>query len=289
MGLDEEGGRRSAARLAIAGLVVAVLGILISVAIAECWWFLGQCEDEASPVRIDTSESLFNAPGDDDPADEYVCLVNVAEEPTQMVGWQLRKRTGDLVNTLPDFTLPAGGAVRVHAGRGRDSGGDLFGTNRSSIWRNDGDSVTLVDADGEEVASESYGPRRENEVAGSCSAEAPTEGGGQPTAQFAQEATEICIDAIAEAEQELEGEDYPSRRALTDIHERSLDRIESLDPPQDEGDRELLARWLREERMTVTLQRSVEGGSNHGGAEQALDAYDPTADQLARKLGMEEC
>lgn len=128
------------------------------------WPFL-----EEQPVRIDTASSMFNAPGDDDPAEEYVCLVNQADEPVDLLGWVLRDGAGRDVNTLPDFTLAPEAHVRVHPGKGRNSTTDLFGTGGSPVWTNGGDSVTLLDADGQEIDSQSYGPRDDNEAAGRCS------------------------------------------------------------------------------------------------------------------------
>jgi competence protein ComEC len=110
---------------------------------------------------------VFNAPGDEGPAEEYVCLVNQTDEPVDLLGWLLRDGAGQDVNTLPDFTLAPEARVRVHPGKGRNSATDLFGISGSPVWNNEGDSVTLLDADGEEIDSQSYGPR-DDDAASRC-------------------------------------------------------------------------------------------------------------------------
>ncbi len=148
----------------LAGLGVAVLallsGALIPLAIDQCWLGLGSCQDRPD-VRIDATSSLFNSPGYDDPADEYVCLLNAESSAVQLGGWQLREGNGDVVNTLPSFSLAPGASVRIHPGEGRNTAHDLFGESGSPVWNNGGDSVTLVDAAGEEIASVPYGEQEE--------------------------------------------------------------------------------------------------------------------------------
>lgn len=112
------------------------------------------------PMRIDLASSVFDAPGYDDPAREYVCLVNTSGGSVDLTGWELRDAQG-VVNVLPAFTLPAGAGVRVHPGVGHDTKTDLFGTHESPAWTNSGDAVTLVNADGEQVDSRFYGAQQE--------------------------------------------------------------------------------------------------------------------------------
>jgi len=154
-----------------AGIAVAILGIavgaFVAIAIDQCWLGLGSCEDRPD-VRIEAASSLFNAGGSDDPGDEYVCLVSAEDDAVELAGWELREADGSVVNTLPAYSLAPGASVRVHPGEGRDSGHDLFGESGSPVWTNSGDSVTLVDSNGETIASESYGEQDEGRPDRAC-------------------------------------------------------------------------------------------------------------------------
>lgn len=134
----------------------------------QCWLGLGSCPDGPPDIRIDTASSVFNASSGDDPADEYVCIVNASGEQIELAGWQLREGGGDVVNTLPSFAFAPDSKIRVHPGEGRNSNSDLFGTSGAPVWNNDVDSVTLVDAGGEQIASVSYGVQDEEETAAPC-------------------------------------------------------------------------------------------------------------------------
>lgn len=148
-------------------LLGAAIAAFVSIAIDQCWFGLGHC-DQTPDVRIDTVASRFNAPGYDNPAKEYVCLVNSEDKPVDLAGWQLREGNGDLVNTLPSSALAPGAAVRVHPGRGRDSVHDLYGDHAGPVWTNSGDSVTLVDSNEQVIAKASYGSIEDGESPVSC-------------------------------------------------------------------------------------------------------------------------
>lgn len=109
--------------------VVAVTPVLVAVLafLAQVGWWPFDDYVRKDPVRIDLASSIFNAPGYDDPAREYVCLVNRSGASVDLTGWVLRDAER-VVNVLPRFTLEADAAVRVHPGVGADSRSDLFGS-----------------------------------------------------------------------------------------------------------------------------------------------------------------
>jgi hypothetical protein len=154
--------------IAVATLIVTAIGVFVVVAIDRCWLGLGSCPIKPPEVRTDIASSVLNSPGSDNPSDEYVCLVNAGVTPVDLTGWQLRSAGGDAVNTLPSFSLGPGAEVRVHPGEGRRSAHNLFGTTEAASWLNDGGAVTLVDANGKQIASTTYGPQDEKRPAGSC-------------------------------------------------------------------------------------------------------------------------
>ena len=92
-----------------------------------------------------------------DGADEYVVIRNsgLAQD---MTGWQLSSSAGEQTFTFPaGFVLMPDAEVRVLSGPGAvaASANDLVWTTLH-IWRNEGDSATLLDADGNAVSTFSY-------------------------------------------------------------------------------------------------------------------------------------
>lgn len=129
-------------------------------AIFQIWPFSGLPD-----VRIDIVASSINSTGYDKAADEYICLINKGDR-TDLLGWALRDAEGD-VNVFSDIALDSGASIRVHPGRGRNSSTDLYGDEGTPRWNNTGDTVTLYDADGNEIDSQTYGQSSENPPA-SC-------------------------------------------------------------------------------------------------------------------------
>jgi hypothetical protein len=127
------------------------------------------CPDQA-PVGISLADSRLNPAGDDDPSDEYVCLVSNADHPVPLAGWELRAAERR-INVLPNLTLQPGGTVRVHPGEGSNSSDDLYGEKGSAGWRNEGGQISLVDSEGEAVASVGYGERKDGDGSGECGPE----------------------------------------------------------------------------------------------------------------------
>lgn len=136
----------------VVGTVVAVAGIL------HC---------EPPDVRISLADSRLNPAGDEQPSDEFVCLVNYEDQAVSLAGWEL-DAAERRINVLPDFTLASGAAVRVHPGEGSNSGNDLYGEKGSPQWRNDGGQIRLLDSEGQEVDSVGYGERQSGDGSGGC-------------------------------------------------------------------------------------------------------------------------
>lgn len=147
----------------IAGVGV-ILGILTALNSLEWWPFERQ---SPADVRIDTGASRFNPRGDEAPG-EYVCLVNAGDDAVELAGWELRDSRDNEV-TIGEFRLESGAAVRVHTGDGkRSAGADLYGEGGAPVWDNDGDAIRLVDGEGREADSASYGEREEPDGDSPC-------------------------------------------------------------------------------------------------------------------------
>lgn len=86
--------------------------------------------------------------------DEYVELTNSDSREVDLKGWTLED-AADNAYTFPAVTLSPGETLRLYTGDGEDTGSTLYwGT--SNVWNNKGDTATLYDSSGEEIAEESY-------------------------------------------------------------------------------------------------------------------------------------
>ena len=110
-------------------------------------------------VVIDPSCSQFNSPGNDNDTatEEYVCFRNTGGAAAAMTGWSVSDFGGRHTYVFPSFTLAAGAAARLRSGCGADTDSDVYWCADGAVWNNDGDVVTLRDAQGNVVASYSYG------------------------------------------------------------------------------------------------------------------------------------
>jgi endonuclease YncB( thermonuclease family) len=110
-------------------------------------------------VTVDLSCSQFDAPGDDNQnqAEEWVCFRNAGDAPADMSGWTLHDEYG-WTYSFPSFVLSPGKTVRVATGCGTDTAEILYWCygNETAIWNNRGDTVYLLDAEGNPVAVQSY-------------------------------------------------------------------------------------------------------------------------------------
>ncbi len=86
---------------------------------------------------------------------EYVQLENLGGAPQALTGWTLRDLVGKTF-TFPDFTLPAGGTVRVWTKSGTNTATDLYWGSGTAIWNNGGDTAYLRDAEGNLVSEYAY-------------------------------------------------------------------------------------------------------------------------------------
>ena len=114
--------------------------------------------DLTSQALIDPDCSQFNAPGNDNENlnEEYVCFANPGQEPIDLSGWSISDQYGWVYN-FEEFTLHAGGTIRVRSGCGEDSLVDLFWCrSETAVWNNDGDCVYLNNASGEVVGEYCY-------------------------------------------------------------------------------------------------------------------------------------
>ena len=100
-------------------------------------------------LRIEITEVLH--PGD--LAQEAVLLTNVGEQLADMAGWTLRDAEGNAY-VFPNFRLWAEGNATVHTRAGQDGypPSNFYWGSAVAVW-SPGETVTLLDASGQEVAA----------------------------------------------------------------------------------------------------------------------------------------
>ncbi|MEF8828809.1 MAG: lamin tail domain-containing protein [Haloarcula sp.] len=88
--------------------------------------------------------------------DEYVVFRNAGAESLAMGGWTVADESGRTYAFPDGFTLGPDETVTLHTGSGADTDTDLYWGSGRPIWNNDGDTVTVTDADNETVLERSY-------------------------------------------------------------------------------------------------------------------------------------
>jgi len=87
--------------------------------------------------------------------DEYVVIENCADDPVNLTGWSVLDETHHRY-LVPNFVLPAKGKVTLRTGLGKNTGGELFWGNRTSIWNDNGDTILLKDDKGNLILCHVY-------------------------------------------------------------------------------------------------------------------------------------
>ena len=125
---------------------------------------------EATPVTTDGGTTTATGPtlavadvnadaaGDDreNLNDEYVVFENTGDATLDLSGWKVREGAGRTYTVPGGFTLGPGERVTLHTGSGTDTASDLYWGQDGPVWNNGGDTVTVVDAEGDTVLEVSY-------------------------------------------------------------------------------------------------------------------------------------
>jgi chemotaxis protein histidine kinase CheA len=112
-------------------------------------------EDSTAPLAI--TEIQADAPGEEreNLNGEFVTITSTGEETVDLTDYTVAFDDGQEY-TFESVTLGAGDSVTVHVGSGDDTGSDVYAGYEAPVLNNDDpDAVTLIDADGDELDSES--------------------------------------------------------------------------------------------------------------------------------------
>ena len=111
--------------------------------------------DSTAPLAI--TEIQADAPGEEreNLNGEFVTITNTGEEDVDLTDYTVTFGDGQEY-TFESVTLDAGDSVTVHVGSGDDTDSDVYAGYEAPVLNNDDpDTVTLIDADGDELDSES--------------------------------------------------------------------------------------------------------------------------------------
>ena len=99
-----------------------------------------------------------DADGDDTDnlVDEYIVFTNTGSRSLDVSGWTVSDASSHTYTIPSDTTIGAGETLTLHTGEGTDAGNDLYWGSGSAIWNNGGDTITVTNAQDEQVLTEEY-------------------------------------------------------------------------------------------------------------------------------------
>jgi micrococcal nuclease len=123
-------------------------------------WSPTACGPQAE-ATVKIVDVAFDAPGNDNENlnGEWVEIRNEGGSPVDLTGWGLKDESATHRYEFPaSFTLASGESVTVRTGCGVDFGTELFWCSvGSAVWNNSGDTVFLLDPNGNAHDAFSYG------------------------------------------------------------------------------------------------------------------------------------
>jgi micrococcal nuclease len=140
---------------------------------------LGLWAPEACGPQADASLSViaveYDAPGNDNENlnEEWIRIRNDGDNVVDMTGWMIKDESASNRYEFPPlFAMAPGESVTIYSGCGDDFGAFLYWCGaRSAVWNNDGDTVFLLDPNGNNHTTYTYG-----EVTTTTQAPTTTEG-----------------------------------------------------------------------------------------------------------------
>lgn len=87
---------------------------------------------------------------------EYIELTNYRTSAVDMSGWTLSDSAGHTFNFPTGFSLDAGDSVTIYTGSGTDTSAELYWGADAAIWNNGGDTIYLINSDGDTILEYDY-------------------------------------------------------------------------------------------------------------------------------------
>ncbi|WP_232685772.1 lamin tail domain-containing protein [Halobacterium zhouii] len=113
---------------------------------------------EAPGESFAIKEAQVNAPGVDDwhKNNEYLVFTNTGEKPLDLTDWEVHNEAGDTYRFPSGFDLEPGATITLHSGSGDDTESDLYWGSDNAVWKNNSDTITVRNGDGNVVLENSY-------------------------------------------------------------------------------------------------------------------------------------
>jgi|Deesub1362B_J571_1020462.scaffolds.fasta_scaffold00037_120 hypothetical protein len=133
--------------------------------------FLKEISSEIDKQFCDSTSEIviyyvhYDAEGNDwlNLNDEYVIIANLGCKEENLLGWQLKDKTG-YTYVFPEFVLKGGKLVTVHTGSGTNSDTELYWGRGSPVWNNNGDTAYLYASNGTLIDSCSWTGNEDGEI-----------------------------------------------------------------------------------------------------------------------------
>jgi competence protein ComEC len=118
----------------------------------------GTTVDDGAASGIAVAEVNYDAAGDDreNLNDEYVVFENTDTEPIDLSGWTVEDDAGATYTFPEGTTLDPDAELTLRTGSGNDTSTELYWGSGAPIWNNDGDTVIVTNATGQQVFTEDY-------------------------------------------------------------------------------------------------------------------------------------
>ncbi|MFG3280587.1 lamin tail domain-containing protein [Streptomyces sp. NPDC048111] len=142
----------------VAALVLAASGLAAAAAVPAS---AAARPAPRSPIVLGPVQ--YDSPGHDDHSQrslnaEWVTVTNTGRGTVNLRGWTLTDRAHQTY-TFHNLRLAGHQSVRVHTGKGRDTGRDVYQNRRDYAWDNHRDTATLRDDHRRTIATKSWGHR----------------------------------------------------------------------------------------------------------------------------------
>lgn len=110
-----------------------------------------------NPFCISIFQFHYNAKGNDNQNlnDEYVIFRNKCTHPINLSGWVL-KDANNKTYIFENFILNNKTTVTLHTGSGINNLTDLYWNQKTAVWNNDGDHLSMWDSKGNLILNYSY-------------------------------------------------------------------------------------------------------------------------------------
>jgi predicted extracellular nuclease len=88
--------------------------------------------------------------------DEYIEIKNTSSNSVNLNGWKIKEDANGLVYNFSDVSIGGGKTIRVYTRVGQDTASALFWNRTEEVWKDNGDTAYLRDAENDIVDTYQY-------------------------------------------------------------------------------------------------------------------------------------